>query len=132
MTPKNRTLQGKNRTLGGGGVKNRRKSSDIIYVRSLSGRLDIFQYIYNNAENQNPIDCHGETTLHKAADGTGGGPYKHYQLYSIDRECQHNTICKLISDNIGDKNPLNFNGKTPIQMAVKSNHSLVVNVLTHH
>ena len=103
-----------------------------LHNAALSGRLDIFQYIYNNAENQNPIDCHGETPLHKAADGTGGGPYKHYQLYSIDRECQHNAICKLILDNIGDKNPLNFNGKTPIQMAVKSNHSLVVNVLTHH
>ena len=103
-----------------------------LHNAALSGRLDIFQYIYNNAENQNPIDCHGETPLHKAADGTGGGPYKHYQLYSIDRECQHKTICKLILDNIGDKNPLNFNGKTPIQMAVKSNYSLVVNVLTHH
>ena len=103
-----------------------------LHNAALSGRLDIFQYIYNNAENQNPIDCHGETPLHKAADGTGGGPYKHYQLYSIDRECQHNAICKLILDNIGDKNPLNFNGKTPIQMAVKSNHSLVVDVLTHH
>ena len=36
MTQKNRTLEGKNRTLGGGGgVKNRQKLSDIIYVRSL-------------------------------------------------------------------------------------------------
>ena len=41
-----------------------------LYNAALSGRLDIFQYIYNNAENQNPIDCHGETPLHKAADGT--------------------------------------------------------------
>ena len=31
MTPKNRTLEGKNRTLGGMGGKNRQKSSDIIY-----------------------------------------------------------------------------------------------------
>ena len=37
MTQKNRTLEGKNRTLGGeGGVKNHRKSSDIIYARSLT------------------------------------------------------------------------------------------------
>ena len=36
MTPKNRTLEGKNQMLwGGGGVKNCRKSSDIIYARSL-------------------------------------------------------------------------------------------------
>ena len=37
MTQKNRTLEGKNRTLGGegGGVKNHQKLSDIIYVRSL-------------------------------------------------------------------------------------------------
>ena len=36
ITQKNRTLEGKNWTLGGGGgVKNRRKSSDIIYARSL-------------------------------------------------------------------------------------------------
>ena len=33
MTQKDQTLEGKNRTLGG--VKNRQKSSDIIYVRSL-------------------------------------------------------------------------------------------------
>ena len=32
MTPKNRTLEGENRTLGvDGGFKNRQKSSDIIY-----------------------------------------------------------------------------------------------------
>ena len=41
MTQKNRTLEGKNRTLGGEGgskiVENRRKSSDIIYVRSQFG-----------------------------------------------------------------------------------------------
>ena len=36
MTPKNRTLEGKNRTLGGRGVKNPLKLSDIIYVRSLN------------------------------------------------------------------------------------------------
>ena len=35
MTQKNRTLEGKNWTLGGRGVKNRRKSLDIIYARSL-------------------------------------------------------------------------------------------------
>ena len=35
MTPKYRTLEGKNRILGGRGVKNDRKSSDIIYGRSL-------------------------------------------------------------------------------------------------
>ena len=35
MTPNNRTLEGKNWTLGEEGVKNRRKLSDIIYVRSL-------------------------------------------------------------------------------------------------
>ena len=46
MTPKNRTLEGKNRTLGGGGgFKNRRKSSDIIYVRSLM--LKIHQKIFS-------------------------------------------------------------------------------------
>ena len=45
MTQKNRTLEGKNRTLGGeGGVKNRRKSSDIIYVRSLT----LFAYTYRS------------------------------------------------------------------------------------
>ena len=41
MTPKNRTLEGKNRTLGGRRVKNRRKSSDIIYVRSLIVMADL-------------------------------------------------------------------------------------------
>ena len=41
-------------------------------------------------------------------------------------------ICQLILDNIEEKIPVNFDGKTPLQMAVKSNHSLVVNVLTHN
>ena len=36
MTQKNRTSEGKNRTLGGRGVKNPLKLSDIIYVRSLN------------------------------------------------------------------------------------------------
>ena len=36
MTPKNRTLKGKNWMLGGMGVKNHQKSSDIIYGCSLS------------------------------------------------------------------------------------------------
>ena len=39
MTPKNRTLEGKNQTLGEGGgwgVKNDAKTSDIIYVCSLT------------------------------------------------------------------------------------------------
>ena len=36
ITPKNRTLEGKNRTLGGGGVKNCQKLSDIINGRYLS------------------------------------------------------------------------------------------------
>ena len=36
IAPKNQTLEGKNRTLVGmGGVKNRQKSSDIIYGCSL-------------------------------------------------------------------------------------------------
>ena len=36
MIPKNRTLEGKNRTLGGRGGQ---KSSDIIYVRSLKQKI---------------------------------------------------------------------------------------------
>ena len=47
MTQKYRTLEGKNRTLGGeGGVKNHQKLSDIIYVRSLTtGSFNEFQEI---------------------------------------------------------------------------------------
>ena len=33
---------------------------------------------------------------------------------------------------IEDKNPVNFDGKTPLEMAVKSNHSVVVNFLTNN
>ena len=35
MTPNNWTLEGKNQTLGGEGVKNHRKSPDIINVQIL-------------------------------------------------------------------------------------------------
>ena len=103
-----------------------------LHNAALSGRLDIFQFIYKNAANQNPVDCYGETPFHKAADGTGGGLYKHCQFYPIDKKCQHDAICQLIMNNIEDKKPVNFKGKTPLQLAEKSNHSLVVNVLTHH
>ena len=103
-----------------------------LHNAALSGRFDIFQLIFENAENQNPVDFFGETPLHKAADGTGGGPYKHCQFYPMNRKCQHTTICQLILDNIDDKNPVNFNGKTLLELAIKSNHSLVVNILTHN
>ena len=39
---------GQNRIRGGGGVKNRRKSSDIIYVRSL------IQLLYATSERMQP------------------------------------------------------------------------------
>ena len=45
MTSKNWTLEGKNWTWGGGGVKNHQKLSDIIYVRSL--RLGIIVWLLN-------------------------------------------------------------------------------------
>jgi ankyrin repeat protein len=35
-------------------------------------------------------------------------------------------------DNIDNKNPVNLDGKTPLEMAVKSNHSLFVNGLTNN
>ena len=88
-----------------------------LHNAALRGRFDIFQLIFENAKNKNPIDFFGETPHHKAADGTGGGPHKH---------------CQLILDNIDDKNPVNFNGKTPLDLAIKSNHSPVVNILTHN
>ena len=105
-----------------------------LHNAAISGRLDIFQLLFENITNQNPIDDYGETPLHKAADGTGGGLYKHCQFYPINRKCEHTQICQLILDNIdnNNKNPVNLDGKTPLQMAVKSNHSLVVNVLTNN
>ena len=89
-------------------------------------------WLFENITNQNTIDNNGETPLHKAADGTGGGLYKHCQFYPMNRKCEHTKICQLILDNIDNKNPVNLDGKTPLEMAVKSNHSLVVNVLTNN
>ena len=46
MTPKNGTLEGINKTLGGGGVKNRQNSSNIIYgwsPRQLTMGWNIFK-----------------------------------------------------------------------------------------
>ena len=88
--------------------------------------------MFENITNQNPVDNYGETPLHKASDGTGGGLYKHCQFYPMNRKCELTKICQLILDNIDDKNPVNFNGKTPLEIAIKSNHSLVVNILTHN
>jgi ankyrin repeat protein len=72
-----------------------------------------------------------ETPLHKAADG--GGLYKYCQFlpfYPMNTRCQHTKICQLILDSIDNKTPQNLKGKTPLQLAVESKHSLVVNVLT--
>ena len=88
--------------------------------------------MFENITNQNPVDNYGETPLHKASDGTGGGLYKHCQFYPMNRKCEHTKICQLILDNIDNKNPVNLDGKTPLEMAVKSNHSLFVNGLTNN
>ena len=61
MTPKNRTLEGKNRMLGGGGVKNRRKSSDIIYVRSLS--MLILDLVFGSGYQNWVLDVHNLTVV---------------------------------------------------------------------
>ena len=102
-----------------------------LHNAALIGSLDTFQVIFDNSVNKNPLDCYGETPLHKAADG--GGLYKFCQFLPFDpmnERCQHAQICQLILDNIDNKTPQNLKGKTPLDLAVESKHSLLVNVLT--
>ena len=97
-----------------------------LHNAALAGKFDMFQYIYENAKNKNPIDHDGDTPLHKAANG--GGQFKHCEYWM--RSCHHHKICQLILDNVENKTTENFDGKTPLQMATESNHSLVLDVLT--
>ena len=100
-----------------------------LHNAALIGRLDIFQIIFEIAINKNPKDQNGDTPLHKAA--YGGGKFQHCQFYSMERTCHHHKICQMILDNIeNNKTPENVVGKTALEMATESNHSLVVEVLT--
>ena len=92
-----------------------------LHNAALTGRFDIFELIFNSVEekNKNPKDHIGNTPLHKAADGGAWkGKYKHPE------------ICRLILKNLKEKNPENLYGKTPLLLAIESNHSSVIDILT--
>ena len=92
-----------------------------LHNAALTGRFDIFELIFNSVEEKykNPKDHIGNTPLHKAAyGGAWKGKYK-------DPE-----ICRLILKNLEEKNPQNREGKTPLLLAIESNHSSVIDILT--
>ena len=78
-----------------------------------------FQQYRVEEKNKNPKDHIGYTPLHKAAyGGAWKGKYKHPE------------ICRLILKNLEEKNPQNREGKTPLLLAIESNHSSVIDILT--
>ena len=92
-----------------------------LHNAALTGRFDIFELIFNSVEEKykNPKDHIGNTPLHKAAyGGAWKGKYKHPE------------ICRLILKNLEEKNPQNREGKTPLLLAIESNHSSVIDILT--
>ena len=42
----------------------------------------------------------------------------------------HPEICRFILDNVEEKNTENHSGKTPLLLAIESNHTSVIDILT--
>ena len=102
-----------------------------LHNAALTGRLDIFKLIFDSVEKKNPKDFFGNTPLHKAADG-GSGPRKRcHPEYPMRKEnYNHPEICRLILDNVEEKSTENRFGKTPLLLAIESNHTSVIDILT--
>lgn len=104
-----------------------------LHNAALTGRLDIFKLIFNTVEKKNPKDFIGNTPLHKAADGGIGNPtcIRCHPEYSIIKEdYNHPEICRLILGNVEEKSTENILGKTPLLLAIESNHNSVIDILT--
>ena len=102
-----------------------------LHYAAITGRLDIFKLIFNSVGKKNPKDFIGNTPLHKAADG-GSGPCIrcHPELRFKKENYNHPEICRLILDNVKEKNTENHFGKTPLLLAIESNHTSVIDILT--
>lgn len=95
-------------------VKNPKNSNGWtpLHFAAKKGHIEICRLILNTlTEDKNPKCHHGATPLHLAA------RYGHLE------------ICKLLIENIQEKNPRSFCGKSPLQLALISNHSSVVDFI---
>ena len=95
-------------------VKNPKNSNGWtpLHFAAKKGHIEICRLILNTlTEDKNPECRHGATPLHLAA------RYGHLE------------ICKLLIENIQVKNPRSFCGKSPLQLALISNHSSVVDFI---
>ena len=104
-----------------------------LHNAALTGRLDIFKLIFDSVEKKNPKDYFGNTPLHKAADGGQGSGtcIRCHPEYPMRKEdYNHPEICKLILDNVEEKSTENRLGKTPLLLAIESNHTSVIDILT--
>ena len=102
-----------------------------LHYAASAGRLDIFTLIFENVQEKLPKDHVGDTPLHKAADDKFGlcKLYKRCNP-SMKGKCNHREICKFILDNVKETNSENHKGKTPLLLAIESNHSSVIDILT--
>ena len=95
-------------------VKNPKNSNGWtpLHFAAKKGHIEICRLILNTlTEDKNPKCHHGATPLHLAA------RYGHLE------------ICKLLIENIQEKNPRSFCGKSPLQLALISNHFSVVDFI---
>ena len=95
-------------------VKNPKNSNGWtpLHFAAKKGHIEICRLILNTlTEDKNPECHHGATPLHLAA------RYGHLE------------ICKLLIENIQEKNPRSFCGRSPLQLALISNHSSVVDFI---
>ena len=102
-----------------------------LHNAALTGRLDIFELIFNSVEEKykNPKDHIGNTPLHKAAYG-GDGTCKSCNPLKPNGKGDHPEICRFILRNVKDTTSENNEGKTPLLLAIESNHSSVIDILT--
>ena len=140
-----RNILDKNPTVDPIGLYSCKNTKTLLHFAAENGEIELFKLIVPHVEVKNPGNAYGWTPLHFAAKkgqieicqlilntltedknpecGFGATPLHLAARYG------HLEICKLLIENIQVKNPRSFCGKSPLQLALISNHSSVVDFI---
>ena len=135
----------KNPTIDPIGLYSCKHTKTLLHLAAENGEIELCKLIVPHIEVKNPGNAYGWTPLHFAAKkgqieicqlilntltedknpecGFGATPLHLAARYG------HLEVCKLFIKNIQVKNPRSFCGKTPLQLALISNHSSVVDFI---
>ena len=100
-----------------------------LHFAASTGRFDVFKLIFDSVQEKNPRDNFGNTPLHKAAYG-GDGTCKSCNPLKPNGKGNHPEICRFILRNVKETISENNEGKSPLLLAIESNHSSVIDILT--